>query len=346
MPSGGAVLQDPAGKRQPGSSTRPQLSIVVPVFNEEENLLPLDAEIRAALGSLDLPAEIIYVDDCSRDRSLHVLKEISANRHGAIRTRVVKLRRNFGQTAAMAAGFELAEGTVILPLDGDGQNNPADIPRLVETLGRGFDVVSGWRRRRRDGTLSRTLPSRVANLLISRLSGVRLHDHGCTMKAYRATLLKEIRLYGDMHRFIPVYLGRRGARVTEVEVDHRPRLAGVSKYGGQRILRVLLDLVLIRYVSRFYARPMQFFGQIALLFGLATLFVGVMMAVFKFGWLRLIGIDYRASFVETPLPAVAAAFILGAINSLFFGVLGEILIRADYESRGAKPYAVEEIFEG
>lgn len=323
----------------------PQLSIVVPVFDEEENLRPLDSEIRDVLHSLNLPAEIIYVDDCSRDRSLEVLKEISASRNGPIRTRVVKLRRNFGQTAAMAAGFDLAEGDVILPLDGDGQNNPADIPRLVETLRCGFDVVSGWRRKRRDGTLSRILPSRVANFLISRLSGIRLHDHGCTLKAYRASLLKEIRLYGDMHRFIPVYLGRRGARVTEIEVEHRMRRAGMSKYGGQRVFRVLLDLVQIRFVSSFYARPIQFFGQIALLFLLATFGVVFLMVVFKFGWLRVIGIDYRASFVQTPLPAVAAAFILGAINSLFFGVLGEILIRADYESRGAKPYAVEAVFE-
>jgi len=323
----------------------PQLSIVVPVFDEEENLRPLDSEIRGVLRSLGLPAEIIYVDDCSRDRSLEVLKEISSNPTDSIRTRVVKLRRNFGQTAAMAAGFELADGAVILPLDADGQNNPTDIPRLVEKLSQGFDVVSGWRRKRRDGRLSRSLPSRVASFLISRISGVRLHDHGCTLKAYRATLLKEIRLYGDMHRFIPVYLGRRGARVTEIEVDHRPRHAGMSKYGGQRIFRVLLDLVLIRYVSRFYSRPMQFFGQIALWFVVATLAVGLLMAAIKFGWLRLIGIDYQASFVETPLPAVAAAFIIGIINSLFFGVLGEILIRADYESRGAKPYAVEAIFE-
>lgn len=273
------------------------------------------------------------------------MKEISATRNESVRTRVVKLRRNFGQTAAMAAGFELAEGDVIIPLDADGQNNPSDIPRLVETLDRGFDVVSGWRRKRRDG-LSRKIPSRIASFLISRLSGVRLHDHGCTLKAYRASLLKEIHLYGDMHRFIPVYLARRGARVAEIEVDHRPRRAGVSKYGGQRIFRVLLDLVLIRFVSRFHTRPMQFFGQIALLFLLATLVVGFLMIVFKFGWLRAFGIDYRASFVETPLPAVAAAFILGATNSLFFGVLGEILIRTDYESRGAKPYAVEETFEG
>jgi glycosyltransferase involved in cell wall biosynthesis len=330
-------------EQAPGA--RPELSIVVPVFDEEENLRPLDSEIRDALRSIALSAEIIYVDDCSRDGSLGVLREIAASRQSSIRTRVVKLRRNFGQTAAMAAGFALSEGAVIVPLDADGQNNPADIPRLVETLGRGFDVVSGWRRRRRDRALTRKLPSRIANFLISRLSGVRLHDHGCTLKAYRASLLKEIQLYGDMHRFIPVYLGQRGARVTEVEVDHRPRHGGISKYGGQRVLRVLLDLVLIRFVSRFYTRPMQFFGQIALLFALATLLVGVLMVVFKFGWLRALGIDYKASFVQTPLPAVGAAFIIGGINSLFFGVLGEILTRADYESRGVKPYAVEEIFD-
>ncbi len=321
--------------------------MVVPVFDEEENLGSLHAEILEALRSLGRPAEIIYVDDCSRDGSLGVLKKlVRSSADGGIRTRVIKLRRNFGQTAAMAAGFDLAEGEVILPVDADGQNNPADIPRLLGELERGFDVVSGWRRRRRDGALLRRLPSRVANRLISRISGVRLHDHGCTLKAYRAALLREISLYGEMHRFIPVYLARRGARVTEIEVDHRPRRAGVSKYGSQRVFRVLLDLVLIRFVSRFYTRPMQFFGQIALFFLLATIAVVFLMLVFKFGWLRVLGIPYRASFVQTPLPAVAAAFIIGAINSLFFGVLGEILIRADYESRGRKPYAVEAIFEG
>ena len=331
-------------RREP--EERPEISVVVPVFDEEDNLHLLDSEIRSVLRSLGRPAEIIYVDDCSEDRSLAVLEEILATAEsGPIRTRVVKLRRNFGQTAAMAAGFDLARGDVILPLDADGQNNPADIPRLIETLGRGFDVVSGWRRRRRDATVMRKLPSRVANRLISRLSGVQLHDHGCTLKAYRSVVLKEISLYGEMHRFIPVYLARRGARVTEIEVDHRPRRFGVSKYGGRRIFRVLLDLVLIRFVSRFYTRPMQFFGQIAFVFFLATLVVGFLMVAFKFGWLRLIGIDYQASFVQTPLPAVAAAFIIGLINSLFFGVLGEILIRVDYESRGLKPYAVEAITE-
>lgn len=339
-------LSERAASRGEARGKHLEISIVVPVFDEEENLRPLDAEIRDVLQSLGLPAEIIYVDDCSRDRSLEVLKEISAIRTASVRTRVVKLRRNFGQTAAMAAGFDLAEGRVILPLDGDGQNNPADVPRLFKALESGFDVVSGWRRKRRDGTFNRKLPSRVANRLISALSGVRLHDHGCTLKAYRAAVLKEIPLYGEMHRFIPVYLARRGARVAEIEVDHRPRRAGVSKYGGQRILRVLLDLVLIRFVSRFYTRPMQFFGQMALIFLLATFAVGLLMIVFKLGWLRLLGIDYQASFVETPLPAVAAAFILGAINSLFFGVLGEILIGAGYESRGAKPYTVEKVFEG
>ena len=318
----------------------------MPVFDEEENLRPLDAEIRSALRSMSRAAEIIYVDDSSRDGSLRVLREIAASPEAAsIRTRVVKLRRNFGQSAAMAAGFDLADGDVIVPLDADGQNNPSDIPRLLATLAQGFDVVSGWRRRRRDAPFGRAFPSRIANRLISRISGVRLHDHGCTLKAYRAAALKEISLYGEMHRFIPVYLARRGARVTELEVDHRPRRFGVSKYGSQRILRVLLDLVLIRYVSRFYTRPMQFFGQIAVFFAAATIAVGFFMVVFKFGWLRFFGIDYRASFVETPLPAVAAAFILGAINSLFFGVLGEILIRTDYESRGRKPYAVETVIE-
>jgi len=316
------------------------LSVVVPVFNEEENLRTLDEEILDALEATGRAAEIIYVDDCSTDRSLEILEELLHHNRG-FRKRIVKLRRNFGQTAALAAGFDGAQGRVIVSLDADGQNNPADLGRLIEVLEQGFDVVSGWRSQRRDKALSRRFPSRVANLLISWLSGVPLHDYGCTLKAYRATLLKSVPLYGEMHRFIPAYLARIGARTTELEVDHRPRLHGESHYGSERIFKVLLDLVLIRFMSKYFTRPMHFFGQAALWFFLLSLLAGFFMVVFKFGWLRLIGIDYQATFIQTPLPALAATFLIGMISSLFFGILGEILVRIYHELRDVKPYAVE-----
>lgn len=322
-----------------------ELSIVVPVFNEEENLLLLDFEIRTALTRIGRTAEIIYIDDCSRDASLEVLEALCATSNEGVRTRVVKFRRNYGQTAAMDAGFDLAEGEVVFPLDADGQNNPADIPRLLAEFDRGFDVVSGWRKNRQDKALSRKLPSWVANRLIGRISGVRLHDYGCTLKAYRGSMLKELPLYGEMHRFIPLYLANLGAKVTELPVDHRPRMRGVSKYGSRRIFKVFLDLLLIRFMTRYYNRPMHFFGQVALGF-MAMLAMAVMMMVtFKFGWLRAIGINYQASFVQTPLPEMASTFLIGAILSLFFGVLAEVLVRVHYESRGAKPQRIEQVFD-
>ncbi len=196
------------------------LSIVLPVYNEESNLVPLDSELRSVLRAIGKSAEIIYVDDFSRDGSRAVLERlVESSLEGPIRTRVIRFRRNYGQTAAMTAGFQLAEGRVIIPLDADGQNNPADIPRLLAELEKGYDVVSGWRKNRQDKALSRKLPSRVANWLIGLVSGVRLHDHGCTLKAYRASLLKELHLYGEMHRFIPLYLNHIGARVGELPVQ-------------------------------------------------------------------------------------------------------------------------------
>ncbi|MEM7353400.1 MAG: glycosyltransferase, partial [Acidobacteriota bacterium] len=244
---------------------------------------------------------------------------------------------------ALAAGIDLAEGEIIILLDADGQNDPADIPHLVEKLEQGFDVVSGWRRARKDVLVSRRVPSMLANWLISKFTGVRLHDCGCTLKAYRASLLRELRLYGDMHRFIPVFLAQLGARITEMEVNHRPRRGGVSKYGGERILKVLADLVLIFFMARFYTRPMHFFGKLGALFFFAATLTGFGMLCFKFGWLRWIGIDYTATFVETPLPALMATFVIGSANSFFFGILGEVLMRIHHESTGQLGYAVHKV---
>jgi hypothetical protein len=233
----------------------------------------------------------------------------------------------------------------VVAIDGDGQNNPADIPRLMAKLAEGHDVVSGWRRRRKDARLSRVLPSRVANWLIGRVTGLRLHDYGCTLKAYRGALLSEIHLYGEMHRFIPVYLAQVGARVAELEVDHRPRLAGTSKYGSRRIVKVVLDLFLVLFMSRYFSRPMHFFGQVALAFVAALAFLVALMVAFKLGWLSLLGVDYQADFVETPLPAVAATFFTAAALAVFLGILGEILIRIYFEMQGRhlQPYWIRDV---
>lgn len=317
------------------------VSVVVPIFNENGNLQPLDDELREQLAQIDGGAEILYVDDGSTDGSADAVKAIIERRSGdGIRRRLVLLGRNYGQTAALAAGFDLAAGEVVITMDGDRQNNPADIPALLAKLESGYDVVSGWRRRRRDLALTRTLPSRVANRLVAMSSELPLHDYGCTLKAYRRSLLRDVRLYGEMHRFLPVYLARIGARVAELEVDHRPRVLGRSKYGLRRIFKVVLDLVLIRFMTRYSARPMHFFGQAGLFFFLLSALVTALMLVFKYGWLHLVGIDYQASFVQTPLPALVATFFLGGVVCLCFGVLAEILMRTHYEAQGLRPYRI------
>jgi dolichol-phosphate mannosyltransferase len=331
----------PDGRAEVGSPQALDLSIIVPVYNEVESLPGLHAEILAMLAGRAFDAEIIYVDDCSRDGSWELLESmVAAAAHGAVEVRTLRLRRNFGQTAAMAAGFQASRGRVVVPMDGDGQNNPADVIRLMERLDDGYDVVSGWRKNRQDKAISRKIPSMVANRLIGRISGVVLNDYGCTLKAYRGSMLRELRLYGEMHRFIPLYLARIGARVTELPVDHRARAHGESKYGSRRIFKVFLDLFLIRFMTRYSSRPMHFFGKTALLFLVALGVTCAAMVSFKFGWLRSVGIDYQASFVETPLPALAGTFLVGATLSVFVGIVAELLVRILYESQGAVPYVV------
>ena len=327
-------------------SVSPGVSIVVPVLDEYGNLGPLDDELRVQLQQLAGRTEILYIDDGSTDGSAELLSAlIGRSGEDGIRRRLVRLGRNYGQTAALAAGFDLAEGDVVVSMDGDRQNNPADIPGLLARLGEGYDVVSGWRRRRHDSTLTRTVPSRVANRLVAYLGDLPLHDYGCTLRAYRRPLLQDVRLYGEMHRFLPVYLARIGARVAEMEVDHRPRTMGRSKYGLRRVFKVVLDLVLIRFMTRYSSRPMHFFGQASLFFFLMVGVVAAMMVTFKYGWLRLVGIDYQATFIQTPLPALIATFFLGGVIFLCFGVLAEILIRTHYESQGLRPYRVVSVID-
>ncbi len=324
---------------------RPYLSVVIPVYNELESLPPLHRELMEVLERQPYPSEVIYVDDFSSDGSRELLREMASTAPAAqVQVKALYLRRNYGQTAAMAAGFQESAGVVVVPMDADGQNNPMDIPRLLEVFEGGFDCVSGWRRDRKDKAISRKIPSAVANRLIGRLSGVHLHDYGCTLKAYRGTILRELRLYGEMHRFIPLYLARIGARVTELAVDHRARVFGSSKYGSRRIFKVFLDLFLIRFMVRYSTRPLHFFGKTALLFTAMLCGTVSLMVALKYGWFRLIGSSYQASFVQTPLPSLAGTFFVAAVLSIFIGIVAELLVRVLFESQNTVPYAISARF--
>src|SRR5512142_1932507 len=292
------------------------LSIVIPLFNEEPNVRPLLDELFGVLRALGRGHEVICVDDGSRDRTFAILSEIAREQPTL---RVIRFRRNFGQTAAMSAGMEAARGEVVIPMDGDMQNDPADIPRLLEELARGHDVVSGWRRNRQDREFGRKLPSRIANRLISKVSGVALHDYGCSLKAYRRSVLDGVRLYGEMHRFIPVYASWQGARVTELVVNHRPRRSGRSKYGLGRTLKVLLDLLVVKFLASFLTRPIYLFGGA----GLAALSCGLV----TFGAALFYKVSGQKDFVETPLPLLAVAFALAGVVCLLMGLLAELVVR-------------------
>ena len=307
------------------------LSIVIPVYNERENLIPLHERLDAALRDLAMDYEVILVNDGSTDSSDATLRSIAARDS---RYKVVNFRRNFGQTAAMMAGFDFASGDIIVPLDGDLQNDPADIPRLLDKLAEGYDVVSGWRSNRQDATLKRTLPSRIANWLISRISGVRLHDYGCSLKAYRKDVLKGVRLYGEMHRFIPIYASWQGGKVTEIAVNHHPRIHGHSKYGLERIVKVVLDLVVVKFLASYANKPIYVFGGFGLLSVAVSFASGLLALYLKF--------FKQVSFISTPLPLlVVLAFITG-VMSILMGLIAEIIMRTYYESQGKQVYLVKE----
>ncbi len=312
-----------------------ELSVVIPLFNEEANVAPLLAELLGVLRALGRSFEVICVDDGSRDGTFAALAAAAAAEPAL---RVLRFRRNFGQTAAMSAGIEAARGDVIVPMDGDLQNDPADIGRLLAELERGHDVVSGWRRDRKDRELGRRLPSRIANRLISAVSGVRLHDYGCSLKAYRRGVLEGVRLYGEMHRFIPIYASWQGARVTELVVNHRPRGAGRSNYGMGRTLKVLLDLLVVKFLASFLTRPIYLFGGA----GLAAL----LCAALSFGGALFYKVTARKDLVETPLPLLAVAFGLAGVVCLLMGLLAELVVRTYYESQGKRPYLIAEDLRG
>lgn len=306
------------------------LSIVIPIYNEEENLVPLLEGVTGELDKLDREYEIVVVNDGSTDASESVLNGLA---DGERRLKVVTFRRNFGQTAAMMAGIDFARGDIIIPMDGDLQNDPADIRNLLTKLEEGYDVVSGWRKDRKDHELKRNLPSRIANKLISIISGVRLHDYGCSLKAYRTDVLKGVKLYGEMHRFVPIYATWQGGRVTEIPVNHRERVRGTSKYGFERVIKVVLDLVVVKFLANYANKPIYVFGS----FGLLSIAVSFMT-----GFLALYLKIYKdVSFILTPLPLlVVMAFITG-VMSILMGLLAEVIMRTYYEAQGKPIYLVK-----
>jgi glycosyltransferase involved in cell wall biosynthesis len=327
---------------------RIDLSVLIPVFNEVDNVGPLYAELDVVLRPLPLGYELIFVDDGSTDGTTAKLEAIQ--QADPEHVRVVFLRRNCGQTAALSAALDLARGEILVPIDGDRQNDPADIPRLLKELEAGYDVVSGWRRDRQDAFVSRKVPSWIANRLVARLSGVILHDFGCTLKAYRRRVLEGVRLYGEMHRFIPIFAAWQGARVTELVVNHRPRTAGRTKYGIGRTFHVILDLILIRFLQRYSQRPLHFFGQFGLWsFGLGVLsFLAMLYFKYIFPWPYLLW-DHTSKgkpFVETPLPSLTVMFFLAGGMSILLGIQSEVIMRTYYETQHKTTYLLGEIREG
>jgi glycosyltransferase involved in cell wall biosynthesis len=318
-------------RRSPASGEQPELSIFLPVYNEKPNLLPLHAKLEQALKTLDRSAEIIYVDDGSTDGSLEILRELA--RLDA-RVRVVALKRNYGQTAAMAAGIDAAQGQVLIPMDADLQNDPADIVRLLDKLDEGYDVVSGWRKNRQDKVITRKIPSMIANRLISLIGGVPLHDYGCTLKAYRLESLESVRLYGEMHRFIPILASWEGARVAEIPVTHHARTMGKSKYGLSRTFKVVFDLMTIKFMASYQTKPIYVFGTFGVLAFLVSLLAGLYAVFLK--------IFHKADFVQTPLPILAIVMFAVGIQFLLMGLLAEMMVRTYHESQAKSIYAVRE----
>ncbi len=307
------------------------LSVIVPVFNEEENLPDLHRRLAETLTALPHRSEIIYVDDGSRDGSPPILQRLAAEDR---RVRVIHFMRNYGQTAAFAAGIAHATGEVIVFLDADLQNDPRDIPSLLAKLDEGFDVVSGWRKARKDTFLSRTLPSRIANALISWATGCRLHDYGCSLKAYRREFLRGFTLYGEMHRFLPAYAYQNGARITEMEVAHHPRTRGKSKYGIERTFKVMLDLLTVKFLSTYAHKPLYLFGMVGMLLGvLAVLIVAYLVAM---------KLATGASLIQSPLLLMSAMFVILGAHSIFLGLIAELLMRTYHESQDKPPYRIKE----
>lgn len=315
-----------------GATTDYLVSVVVPIYNEVESLSLLVEAITTTMSKLGAPYELICVDDGSTDGSVELLRRL-AQQSDVLKG--VVLRRNYGQTAAMAAGFKHARGKAIVTLDGDLQNDPADIPRIIDKLNEGYDLVSGWRRHRQDDALTRRLPSKIANWLIGRVTGVQLHDYGCSLKAYRAELIADMNLYGELHRFLPALAFIEGARITEIEVGHHARQFGHSKYGLGRTIRVLLDLFTIAFMKTFLTRPMHVFGA----WGAASTGLGLLLSVY----LALVKIIGGQDIGSRPLLILTVVLILAGLQLFSFGLLAELMMRTYHESQGRPIYRVREV---
>jgi len=311
------------------------LSVVVPVYNEAENIETLHAELSQTLTRLGRSYEVVYIDDGSTDRSFAVLSALQRRDAHVV---VVRFPRNYGQTAALAAGFDHATGRLLVALDADGQNDPADIPAMLAKLDEGYDLVAGWRLPRQDPLLSRRLPSVVANAIIGVITGVRMHDYGCTLKVMRRDVVRGLRLYGEMHRFIPALADDLGARIAEVQVHHRPRRVGVSKYGLSRTLRVLLDLITVKFLSSYSTRPIQVFGGIGLACGL----VGLVIT----GILGFERVFFGVPLAQRPLVWLGILLTLMGLQFITMGLLGELLVRTYHESQNKPVYRVAEVLGG
>ncbi|MFP4297310.1 MAG: glycosyltransferase family 2 protein [Spirulinaceae cyanobacterium] len=310
------------------------LSVVIPIYNEIESLPQLIENLTTHLETLDLRYEILCIDDGSTDGSAQLLKKY-AQTHPALRA--ILLRRNYGQTPAMAAGFNHARGQVIITLDGDLQNDPQDIPRLLAKLNEGYDLVSGWRKNRQDAALTRLLPSKIANWLIGSITGVKVHDYGCTLKAYRAELVADMNLYGELHRFLPALAFIEGARIAELPVHHHARQYGSSKYGLSRTFRVVMDLLTVYFMRKFLTRPMHVFGML----GIVTTVLGVVLGFY----LTYVKLGLNQDIGDRPLLILVAILILTGVQMFSIGLLGELLMRTYHESQNRPIYRVREIVE-
>jgi glycosyltransferase involved in cell wall biosynthesis len=324
-------MDRPLNEVSHGAPSPAAITILVPVFNEQDSLVDLFQGVRGELMRLGRNWEIIFINDGSEDRSEEILDRLAMEDR---RVRVIHFQRNSGQTAAMMAGFDHARGDIIIPIDGDGQNDPADIAKMLERLEQGFDVVSGWRKDRQDNYLRRNVPSILANQLISAVSGVRLHDFGCSLKAYKRQVVDGIRLYGEMHRFLPIYASWHGARIAEVVVNHHPRRAGRSKYGLERVAKVLLDLVVVKFLDKAAHKPMYVFGGCA--------FFSFLVGLLTFLWMIELKWRENVSFIMTPLPLIAVMTLMIGMMCLLLGLLAEMITRTFFESQGKTIYNIRE----
>jgi glycosyltransferase involved in cell wall biosynthesis len=309
----------------------PMCSIIIPVYNETENIIPLYERLVPVLNDLSHNSEVIFIDDGSTDDTVEQIKKVIEKDS---RFRCLRLRKNFGQTPAINAGFDNAKGSIVIAMDGDLQNDPADIPRLIEKINEGYDVVSGWRYDRKDPGITKKIPSKISNKLACQLSGLNLHDYGCTLKAYRKSALKDVQLYGEMHRYIPAVLHWQGFKVAEIKVTHHPREKGKTKYGAGRLLKGLFDLINFKFWSGYSTRPLHFFGGLGILSFLIGFIIGLYLVFLKY--------LYNISLSERPLLLLGVLFIILGVQLIMFGFMGEMIIRVYYGRDDRKTYSIAE----